>query len=77
MISLKIKDSRGKESTTLGFVFFSWLILILKFSVSGIDLGALGVQQTISAGEFGMAVAAILAIWLGREWAEKKGTGNE
>lgn len=67
-----LKDSRGRETKTLGFVLVSWLILTGKFAISGMTLPVIGVQQTITAGEFGIACAAILAIWLGREWQEKK-----
>lgn len=72
--NLSIKDSRGKESITLSLVFVSWFVLVIKFVVAGVSLGSLGVMPAMGAGEFGMAAAAILAIWLGREWTEK--TGN-
>ena len=72
--NLSIKDSRGKESITLSFVAVSWFALIIKFVVAGVSLGSLGVMPAMGASEFGMAAAAILAIWLGREWTEK--TGN-
>lgn len=62
---------RGKQSTTLLFVALSWLAVFAKFVVSGVNLGPLGVMPTMSAGEFGAAVALILAIWLTREKIEK------
>ena len=68
----KIKDSRGKQSTTLTFVAASWLAVFGKFVVAGMNLGALGVMPEMGAGEFGAAVGVILGIWLGREWTEKK-----
>lgn len=65
-------DARGKQSRTLAFVTISWLIVTIKFAVAGISLGPLGVAPQMGAGEYGAAVAAILLIWLGREWTEKK-----
>lgn len=66
-----IRDSRGRESHTLLFVALAALVLIYKFAVAGTDL--LGVKwPAMSAGEFGLAFAGILAVWLGREWQEKK-----
>lgn len=66
-------DSRGKESITLTFVALSWSALLGKFLVAGMSLGPLGVMPLMSAPEFGGSVTAILLIWLGREWTEKKG----
>lgn len=62
---------RGKQSTTLLFVTLSWSAVFAKFVVAGVDLGPLGIMPPMGAGEFGSAVALILAIWLGREWQEK------
>lgn len=67
----KICDSRGKQSTTLFFVFVSWLVLVMKFAIAGMTFPVVGQMAPMSAGEFGMAVAGVLAIWLGREWTEK------
>lgn len=63
---------RGKQSTTLLFVSLSWLAVFAKFVVAGVNLGPLGVMPPMTALEFGGAVAFILAIWLNREWQEKK-----
>ena len=62
-----IKDSRGRESTTLMFVTLSWLV------VTGIFLWKGSAADILN---YGTAVAAILAIWLGREWTEKRGGSN-
>lgn len=67
-----VKDSRGKKSITLLFVTVSWMIASIKFLISGMTLPLIGVQQVIGVGEYGTAVGFILAIWLGREWTEKK-----
>ncbi len=68
-----IKDSRGRESHTLLFVALAALVLIYKFAVAGLTIWGL-TFPAMSASEFGMAFAAVLAIWLGREWADKTGT---
>jgi hypothetical protein len=68
------KDSRGRESITLSLVVPAWLALLVKFLVAGLTLPVVGVVPAMSATEFGMAMAGVLAIWLGREWTEKKGS---
>jgi hypothetical protein len=65
-----IKDSRGRESHTLLFVALAALVLIHKFALAGLTLWGL-TFSAMSASEFGIAFAAILAVWLGREWKEK------
>lgn len=67
-----MKDSRGRESTTLVFVTLSWAAVWVKFILAGATLPVFGLVPLMSATEFGMAMAGILAIWLGREWTEKK-----
>lgn len=67
-----LMDSRGKESITLLFVAISWAALLCKFLLAGMALGPLGTMPLMSAPEFGGSVTAILLIWLGREWTEKK-----
>ncbi len=67
-----MRDTRGKESITLFFVTVSWVVLLCKFALAGINLGALGLMPAMGALEFGGAVSAVLLIWLGREWTEKQ-----
>ena len=72
---MRQKDSRGRESTTLGFVVVAFWLVTLKYAFSGIAYadGKLSVSLSFAgAGEYGAAVALILAIWLGREWQEKR-----
>lgn len=64
-------DSSGRESRTLFFVSASWLVVWIKFLVAGLKLPIVGVVPHMTATEFGMSVAAILAIWIGREWVKK------
>lgn len=66
-----MRDSRGKASATLPFVAVSWLAVTVAFVRSWL-VPAAGMVP-MGAGEYGAAVALILAIWLGREWTEKSG----
>jgi len=68
-----IRDSRGRESHTLLFVALAALVLIYKFAVAGLMLWGL-TFPAMSATEFGIAFAAVLAVWLGREWTDKTGS---
>lgn len=74
---MKIKDTRGRESITLTFVTIAIISLIGKFWIEGATLGPLGTISTMSATEFGIAFAAILAPWLHREWVEKKNVQSD
>jgi len=67
---LKIKDTRGRESRTLLFVTIAIVLLYLKFIVAGITLGGVSFPA-MTAAEFGTSFAAIMLVWLGREWTEK------
>lgn len=64
-----MRDSRGEKSITLSFVTASWAIVTVAFARSW--LFPVDGMMPMGAGEYGAAVAAIMAIWLGREWTEK------
>lgn len=68
---LKPRDAAGRESRTLAFVGISWLALLVRFSCGGLRVSwgpfSFEVASTPMV-DFGAAVAAVLAIWLGREW---------
>lgn len=67
-----MKDSRGKETKTLVFVTITWFCLVVKFIFAGLTMPwGLGMMPVMDAGSFGLASAAVLGIWLGREWQEK------
>jgi hypothetical protein len=66
-----IKDSRGRESRTLVFVWIAFAVLVIKFAVSGITVYGLKLPA-MGALEFGGAFAAILGAWLGREWQARQ-----
>lgn len=68
---LGARDTRGQQSTTLGFVVISFTVLIVKFALGGLTLGVLGDMPVISAGEFGAALVVVLGIWRHREYTER------
>jgi hypothetical protein len=63
-------DTRGKQSRTLAFVSVSWFALTVKFVSAGITFDGI-TTAPMTATEYGLAVAAVLAIWLGREITDK------
>lgn len=68
-------DSKGRESRTLWFVTMTWLIMTLRFVGGGIELTAGPFHWIVQPSlvlDYGAAVAAILAVWVGREWARKE-----
>lgn len=71
-----LKDSRGRESTTLAFVSATWLAIWIKYLFAGATLPLFGSVPPMSATEFSLATAGVLAIWLGREWTDKKINGS-
>lgn len=65
--------SSWRESRTFRFVSISWAVVTARFMVGGIgaDFGGFSFQfPVMGAGEYGAAIAAILAVWLGREFKE-------
>lgn len=72
---LKPRDTKGRESRTLAFVGLTWLLMTLRFALGGMSFDAFGVTVQIAQTamiDYGTAVAAVLAIWLGREWMSKR-----
>lgn len=75
-----IKDSRGKESTTLFLVFIPTLIVWFKFLFVGLAISHLqGTEWKVvwevppmSGAEFLAAISPLLAAWHLRESGEKK-----
>ena len=66
-----IKDSTDRESHTLLFIALACIPLVARFALGGINLPVIGTLPVMSATEFGTAFAAIMAVWLGREWIKK------
>ncbi|PKM43237.1 MAG: hypothetical protein CVV05_15435 [Gammaproteobacteria bacterium HGW-Gammaproteobacteria-1] len=73
---LRQLDARGRESITLGFVWWSWLAVMLKFVAGGLTLPVVGAVPPMGGEEFALCVGALLAAWLGREW-QARGPGGE
>ena len=61
-----IKDSRGKKSTTLGFVTLAFYTVTLAF------LYTVYKSNTADLLAYGGAVTAVLAPWIGREAVDTK-----
>lgn len=77
---LKPKDAQGRESRTLAFVGLSWLIMSLRFALGGLGAAVGDFRWEIGATpmvDYGAAVAAVLAVWVGREWVRdgRRGQG--
>jgi hypothetical protein len=73
---LKPRDAKGRESRTLAFVGMTWLLMTVRFALGGLG-ASLGVFRfeigSTAMIDYGAAVAAILMVWLGREWVNKRG----
>ena len=69
----KMTDSSDRESRTLVFVTVAFIIITVKFALSGLDLSefGLGKASAVSITEYATAFAAVLAVWLGREWVKR------
>jgi len=58
---------KSRESTTLQLVIPAYFVLLAKFAVAGMTIWGFEFAQ-MTATEFGVAQAAVLAVWLTREW---------
>lgn len=58
---------KTRESSTMAIVLPAAVLVMFKFAVAGTNLLGMDFPE-MSATEFGIAFAAVLAIWLGREW---------
>lgn len=62
---------KTRESSTMQLVLPAAVLVMVKFAVAGLTVS--GVEfPAMSATEFGIAFAAVLAVWLGREWRSAK-----
>lgn len=70
---LRPRDARGRESRTLAFIGIGWTLVTAKFALDSFGplLGYLPTSP-MSATEYAAVVAALLAVWLGREWIDAK-----
>lgn len=76
---LKPRDARGRESRTLAFVGITWALMTARFVAGGFAVAVGDFRWEIAATamvDYGAAVAAVLAVWLGREWINKRSEKN-
>lgn len=65
------RDSKGRESRTLWFVCVAFFVLTFRFFAGGLEFTIGPVHWLIQSApltDYGVAIAAILAVWVGREW---------
>ena len=77
---MNLLSVRGRESKTYKFVFIAYWVVTIKFALAGLshtDGQWSFVFSFTGATEYGMAIGAILLIWLGREWTEKVSAKGE
>ncbi len=73
---LRPRDARGRESRTLSFVVVAFSLMTLRFVLGGLDFDFGAFHYEVASTpmvDYGAAVAAVLAVWLGREWINKRG----
>lgn len=70
---LRPRDAQGRESRTLAFIGIGWTLVTAKFALDSFGplLGYLPTHP-MGATEYAAVVAALLAVWLGREWIDAK-----
>ncbi len=73
------KDAKGRESRTLFFVSAAFTFMSVRFALGG--LGASLGYFKFEIGptpmlDYGAAVAAVLAVWLGREFVQNQPGGS-
>jgi len=68
--------SKSRESSTLQLVIPAVGLLFYKFAVGGTVL--FGISNPYMTGtEFSLAFAAVMAVWLQREWRSAKFAANK
>ncbi len=74
-IKFTLKDTRGKESTTLSFVVIAFLVVVIKFLLAGLTLFGKEIPPMTGI-EFAAGIGAVLSIWQYRE-TKSKLTGGQ
>lgn len=73
------KDARGRESRTLFFVSAAFAFLSIRFALGGLQASLGDFRFDVVSTpmlDYGAAVAAVLSVWLGREWINKRSDSN-
>lgn len=68
------RDSKGRESRTLWFVTVTWVVMTARFMAGGIEVVVGPVHWSVAPSlvlDYGGAVAAVIAVWVGREWVTR------
>ena len=71
------RDSKGRESRTLFLVAVAFTLLSLRFIAGGMlfDIGWFRWEfAATTLIDYGAAIAAVLSIWLGRQWLQDQAT---
>lgn len=71
------RDGRGRESRTLFLVAVAFTLLSLRFVAGGMLLDFGWFRWELAASSFidyGAAIAAVLSVWLGREFIRDRAT---
>lgn len=69
------RDAKGRESRTLFFVTVTWLIMTARFIAGGLEFTLGPIHWQIASSlvlDYGGAVAAVIASWVGREWVTRR-----
>lgn len=76
---LRPRDARGRESRTLSFVIVAFSLMTLRFVLGGLDFDFGAFHYAVASThmvDYGAAVAAVIAVWVGREWVDAKREGQ-
>lgn len=72
---LRPRDASGRESRTLALVGITVLLMWARFLAGGLGFSYGPIRFEIAPTpmtDFGVAVAAIVTVWVGREWVRAK-----
>ncbi len=69
-LSFALKDTRGKESTTLTFVVVAFIVVIVKYILAGFTIMGSTIPDMTGI-EFAAAFGAVLSVWQYRETKAK------
>ena len=67
-----MRDSRGQPSWTLTMVVPGFFSLTAKFLVGGLTFPVVGLIPLMSGLDYAAAAAAILGVWVTREYNDKR-----
>ncbi len=74
------RDSKGRESRTLAFVGIAFTLVSARFVLGGFsaDFGVFKFEVgTTPMIDYGAAMAAILSVWLSREWISQNKSNSK